>query len=679
MSIGSVGSSSFSFDGVLSGLNTTDIISKLMSLQKGQLTQLQKQQTTVQTRDTAYQAVKAKVSAFQGAVQTLLLSSSINAKTATSTSPTIATATANPDALNGPFSVNVIHLATATSVRSSAVLGKPADLAPTTKLSSANLAVPPTSGSFTLNGHAVNITVGPGGDTWSSLQTKISDATGGAVTLNLGANGVSLTSSSPIQLGAPTDTSNFLTAAHLLSAPQTGSGPYSVASSQPLGEAVVTAPLSSANLALPGGIAAGGSFLVNGVTITWSSTDSVNGVLSRINASNAGVSATYDQTTDKVSLTNLKTGAASISLSDTSGNFLQAMGLIGATQQYGSAAQYTITQNGVTSAPQFSNTNVVNNALPGVQLTLAGEGTTSISVAQDTTTAVNNVQNFVTQFNSLVDLIADDTKYDPNTKAAGVLQGDATILGLGDQLRSLVSSAAVLSAGSTYTTLGDIGISTGTFGSAVGTTKHLTLDTAKLASALQTNPQSVFNMLSGLSGTVAVSGDATNPWIASVTGQPAGQVYSGTYAITYDPTDGSLSSVFTQEGGFAHPAVKGTITAGALNTSLVPGLLITGKNPLPTASGVDRVTYTVTTRGVMQSLNDYLHNVLSAGGVFQAEASNAQTDLNTIAKQISHQNDLLTQKQRTLQAQFTAMEVALSKLQNQSTALFSKLGTSSNS
>src|SRR5919197_2538607 len=247
MSISSIGSSSFSFDGVLSGLNTTEIISKLVSLQRGPLNQLKKQQTDVQSRDTAYQAVKAKVASFQSSVQTLLLSTSINAKTATSSTPTIDTATANADALNGPFSVNVIKLATATSAKSSAVIGQPADLTPTTLLSSANIAVTPTSGTFTINGQTITITVGAGGDTWSSLQSKISTATGDAVTLNLGANGVSLTSNSPMQLGAATDTSNFLSAARLLSAAQTGTGPYTVASNQPLGAALVTAQLSNAN------------------------------------------------------------------------------------------------------------------------------------------------------------------------------------------------------------------------------------------------------------------------------------------------------------------------------------------------------------------------------------------------------------------------------------------------
>ena len=679
MSIGSISSSaqpSLNFDGVLSGLNTTDIISKLMSLDRGQLTALQTRQTQVQNRDKAYQTVKSKVASLQGAVQTLLLSGSVIGKTASSASPSVATATASSTALNGPFSVNVQKLATATSVSSGAVLGNPADLSSTTQLANANLAITPTAGTFTLNGQAVTIATT---DTWADVQNKIGTATGGAVSLNLGTNGVSLTSNAPMQLGAPTDTSNFLTAVHVLSAPQTGSGPYTVASTQPLGQASAASPLSSANLAVSGGIAAGGTFQINGVSIAWSNTDSLNAVLSRINASNAGVSATYDPTTDKVSFMNLQTGASSISLSDTQGNFLQAIGVLGATQTVGSAAEYTLSQNGVTSATQYSNTNTVTNALPGVNLTLASQGTTSITVAQDTSTTVNNVQAFVTQFNSLVDEIANDTRYDPNNKSAGPLQGEAAILGIGNQIRSLVSNAAVLPVGASYSTLRDIGISTGAFGSSVGTTNHLGLDTARLTSALQTNPQAVYNLLAGLSGTTSVSGDPTNPWIASVTGTPTGQVSSGTYRITYNPTGNALSSVFTPSGGAAQAAVTGTISAGGLNTSLIPGLSIRANGTLPSASGSDSVAYTATTAGLMQSLNSYLNTALGASGLFQTEQNESQSQLRDISKQIADQNDFLTQKQQTLQAQFTAMEVALSQLQAQSSSLAGSLGGLSSS
>src|SRR5438132_4532812 len=289
MSINSLSSStSFNFDGVVSGLQTGSIISKLMQLEQGPVNQLTKQQATIQTRDSAYQAVAAKAASLQSAVQSLLLQSSINGKTASSSAAGTATATANASAVNGSFTVNVTSLATATAATSSGSLGTAADLTPGTLLTSAGLAVAPTTGTFTINGQSVTVAAG---DSWSSLQTKISTATSGAVSLNLGSNSVSLTSASPVQLGAPTDTSNLLASLGLAGAAQTGSGPYTVASNRLLGEAVVTNSLSSAGLNVGGGIAASGTFSVNGVAINWTHGDSVNAVLSRINSSSAGVTA----------------------------------------------------------------------------------------------------------------------------------------------------------------------------------------------------------------------------------------------------------------------------------------------------------------------------------------------------------------------------------------------------
>src|SRR5713226_7104268 len=102
MSISSLTSSTaFNFDGVVSGLQTGSIITKLMQLEQGPLNQLQAQQTKLTSRDRAYQAIAAKATSLQSAVKSLLLQSSIMAKTATSSATGNATATANASAING--------------------------------------------------------------------------------------------------------------------------------------------------------------------------------------------------------------------------------------------------------------------------------------------------------------------------------------------------------------------------------------------------------------------------------------------------------------------------------------------------------------------------------------------------------------------------------------------------
>src|SRR5579859_3652208 len=166
---------SFNVDGVVSGLNTSALITQLMTLSQAPLNQLTAQQTAVKARDAAYQSISSQLITFQGSVQNLLLSTAINAKISTSTVPTVATATADSTAINGNFSINVANLATATAASSGGVLGTPANLAPATLLSAAGMSVPPSTGKFTLNGQTINIS---STEPWSQLQSDISTATG---------------------------------------------------------------------------------------------------------------------------------------------------------------------------------------------------------------------------------------------------------------------------------------------------------------------------------------------------------------------------------------------------------------------------------------------------------------------------------------------------------------------
>ncbi|HLZ30212.1 MAG TPA: flagellar filament capping protein FliD [Chloroflexota bacterium] len=676
---------SFNVDGVVSGLNTSALITQLMTLSQAPLNQLTAQQTAVKARDAAYQSISSQLITFQGSVQNLLLSTAINAKISTSTVPTVATATADSTAINGNFSITVANLATATSATSSGRLGTAANLAPGAFVTGAGptgagMATPPTAGTFTINGQKVTLSAVAGTDTWASLQTQIAALTGPAVTLNVvpGSNSVSLTSASPLQLGSPTDTSNFLSATRLLGAAQTGSaGAYTVASSQLLGEAQPSNALSSAGLNTTL-TSTSGSFAINGVSINWANTDSINNILTRINSSAAGVTATYDPKQDKVSLTNSNTGAQSISLVDAAGsNLLAALNLTGAAQVAGVAAKYTTTQNGVTSTDQFSNSNIVIGAVQGVNVTLLSGGTTSLSTTQDTATATKNIQTFIAQFNSTVDVLDAATAIS-TTGTKGVLAGDPAITGLANQLRSIVTQAAVVPAGSAYATMGDIGISTGPYGSVAGTTNHLILDAGKLTTALQNNPQAVTQLLSGLSGTASLGSDpASTGLVQTATGSPYGQVYSGSYKVSFDPIGLTLSSVFTSSGGTISPATTSTFVAGGTNTTLIPGVSLLFQNPLPGSAGVATINYTVSGRGIFQTLNDYVSQSRGPTGIFTSESADATSTQSDLTAQIANQTVILAQRKASLQAQFTAMEVALASLQSQGAALSSSLGVAS--
>ena len=157
-----------------------------------------------------------------------------------------------------------------------------------------------------------------------------------------------------------------------------------------------------------------------------------------------------------------------------------------------------------------SGSNVVNNLVPGVTLTLQSADpakTINLTVKNDTDAAVAAVKDFVTAFNGVKDFIGDRTQYDPTTGAAGTLLGNGDVAELANALSDAISTSIPgLSANANR--LSSVGLSFDNGG-------KLVLDEGKLTAAL-----------SGTNGTApadlkrlfALSGTSNNPGVAFAIG-----------------------------------------------------------------------------------------------------------------------------------------------------------------
>lgn len=244
------------------------------------------------------------------------------------------------------------------------------------------------------------------------------------------------------------------------------------------------------------------------VQITVNATDKVSDIATKINAANAGVVATAfnDGTSDRLLLTSSSTGVAAgfrVQVADADGNNTDALGLSrlafdpaaldpvsgltygmaasGLPLQYGEDAKARINGLAVTSS-----TNTLTGNIPGVTINLTATTTTSyglpgevkapitMTVSNNTSPAVKNVQDFVTAYNTLNQTLTDFTKYDAATKVAGPFQGDAVIVGLQNVLRNMLGSTS--GGGGAYQRLSDIGVQVQRDGS-------LKVDSVKLGAA----------------------------------------------------------------------------------------------------------------------------------------------------------------------------------------------------
>ena len=243
---------------------------------------------------------------------------------------------------------------------------------------------------------------------------------------------------------------------------------------------------------------AGGAAFTPGVAasvnVTVEATDTIAAIAAKINGANAGVVATVfnDGTNERLLLASKTTGAAAgyrVQSADAALAGLVfdpenkpgvGMAAGGIPVQYAQDAKARINGLAVTSA-----TNTLTDNIPGVTIKLVATTTTgyglpgevksplTMAISEDVTPAVKNVSDFVTAYNTLNKSLTELTKYNAATKTAGLFQGDSSVVGLQNILRTMLGSASL---GATSQRLADMGIERQIDGS-------LTINTPKLSAA----------------------------------------------------------------------------------------------------------------------------------------------------------------------------------------------------
>ncbi|WP_338849042.1 flagellar filament capping protein FliD [Massilia sp. W12] len=267
-----------------------------------------------------------------------------------------------------------------------------------------------------------------------------------------------------------------------------------------------------------------------------SSNNSLQGIRDAINKANIGVSASIisdgsGSNPYHLVISSTKSGASSTLKIDVGGSSPDATisDLLsydaGGTQKLNqiSAAQSTkLTVNGIEVS---SNSNTVTDAIQGVSLTVSKTGTSNLTVARDTGGVKSGVQAFVKAYNEFNTTVKSLISYDPATKKAGPLLGDSTAQLIQTQVKKQLSTAIPGLSGS-LSNLSQIGIAFQKDGS-------LSLDSAKLSSAMSSNYEDII-------GLFAAIGDASDSLVSYTSS--SGKTKAGTYAvdITSLATQGKL-------------------------------------------------------------------------------------------------------------------------------------------
>lgn len=144
--------------------------------------------------------------------------------------------------------------------------------------------------------------------------------------------------------------------------------------------------------------------------------------------------------------------------------------------------------------------NTVTDAIAGVTLNLTAvtAAPVSVTVSRDLSPATSAVQTLVKQFNGAVSAINAMTSYDPETKAVGPLNGDASARAAKNQLRAALTQSVTLADGSSMR-LSDIGVTLQKDGT-------LAVDSTKLTKALTDTPARVAEFLGGTTSAKGLGG-----------------------------------------------------------------------------------------------------------------------------------------------------------------------------
>lgn len=240
--------------------------------------------------------------------------------------------------------------------------------------------------------------------------------------------------------------------------------------------------------------------------------DTLGGIRDAINnsTSNTSVSASIinDSSGARLVLSARNTGLANkidVAVTPSGGTGLNALSFTAGalTMTEGNPAQDALlTVNGISIS---SASNTVTTAITGVSFTLQKDASSAtLTVARDTSAVSQAASTFAKAFSSLNTTIKTLTAYDVTNKTGSVLTGDGTTSLLQSRIRSTLSTVPASLAGTTYTSLAQVGISIQSDGS-------LTVDSTKLQSAID-------NHFSDLQATLGAYGKAISDTVDSLTG-----------------------------------------------------------------------------------------------------------------------------------------------------------------
>ncbi len=490
--IGQQASNPISFSGLASGINTSQIIQEMLTIDRLPEQPLVADQQLAQNKMNAYNALSAQLLGLQATVFPLNGLRSFDLVTATTANPAVATVTAQTGAQTGTHTLSVSQLATAQLVSAAPQSSQTAPLGIT--------------GAFLINGKTVNVT---SSDSLQTLASNINAVQAGVTAsilspsanqfyLTLGSNNSGVQGTMSLadsgnstvlsQLGITGTTASI---SHVLTGTGGGAGSDLFSDSATpvntlLGQQTAAAGTVTINLS-------GGQSASVNINLSQSLTDIATSINSAFGSSVANVVTVNNPITNTNEQQLQITGASGFTDSN---NVLADLGLYqaniaaGRTLTQAQDAKFTLDGISATRA-----TNSFSDAISGVTINLLQDSTssstgtpptTTFTVAPDIKTMQGNIDAFAKAYNSTIDLMNNYTQFNTQNSQTGALFGDSLTESIQNQMGNM-ASGQIAGLPNNLSALSQAGITLDQYG-------HLVVDDTALGKALTSNLQGVADL-----------------------------------------------------------------------------------------------------------------------------------------------------------------------------------------
>lgn len=508
-------------------MDIDQMVKELMKAERMPLDRFYQRKTTIEWQRDAYREMNTLLANFRDVSRSLTLSTSLGAKTVSTSNTNVATATASSGAAFGTYKLENVRLATAASNVSSEGIS-----------SNENNKLLPTQSLWSQKDKVAALSTVEGSDIWVekahtqaainiSKDTTTAKLSKGAIKQGSLPSEISVTDSS----GDP----NPFRIVNSLTELESSTGDAVYINSE-TGELTFSRPIEAGSKidSFPYShyqfeftiTTYGADETSKDTKILLDATSTLNQVMSAINSSTAGVTALYDSQSDRVVFTRKETGNFNLEgpeMTFDSPFLTNVLKLDSANEDGGRDASFTI--NGLDTTRK-SNTFTMNGMTITLKNNTAENESINLTVNSNTEKAFDEVMNFVKTYNDLIEAmntkvnekknrgyppLTDEQKRELSDREvelweekarSGLLQGDSALRGALDQMRRQLFNT-VEGVDPAFNQLAKIGITTSRDFREGG---KLEVDEGKLREAISSNPDAVMRLFNANGATQAEKG-----------------------------------------------------------------------------------------------------------------------------------------------------------------------------